>query len=1506
VVDNAFLSKNNASLENFSFFCIKFISAIKRTVKIMYRTTVVLLLIPLFLYIFLQSSYVQTKLTGFISNYVSEKYHFKLTVGRVDIGFLNNIILEQVYIEDQHKDTLAYIDELNAKISGVYFSQHQILLQEISLKKTNIKLFKDSAKFNFDFLIDALSSSDTTSSSDNWKVYCTRLNIENSQFNIKWFDAIPQYFGMNYDDILVKNINLKINHLKMRGDSICFNISHLSATERSGFKLNDLKLDAVFKAGDVSASNILIITPNSKIKAKNYSMLFKDISSFDDFINRVTLKGTVLASKVNMKDITYYAPYLQGMSQIVYVAGSVKGPISDLKGKDIKLIFGDNTKIDLNFTMNGLPNIEETYMYGDFKKLITTKKDLELVTIPPFIKNEHLKLTEEFSRLGLIHYKGKFTGFINDFVAYGTFITDLGKISSDLSLKNDTIAKKIKFSGQVETFNFDIGVLTNNSKYLGKLSMDTKIEGYTLPGKAQALMDGTIQSIDINNYKYNNLKINGDLANDKFSGELFVDDPNIKMEFLGSVDFSKKTPMFDFTADVSNSNLYDLNIEKKDSLSELSFLLKAKFNGSNIDNMSGVIDLLNTEYKLNNQKLLLNNLNLTATTINDTTKNLNLYSDIADIEINGNFKLLSLYTSLQELIKFYIPSYTKKIPKGDYTSNLAFNIHLKETKKIFEIFAPDYYIAPNSIFYGKYNSLNNNFEFMGDTRELIAQKNTFKDLSIHATTAENKLLINAQSETFNLFNRFKLNGFNLISNAKNDSILFNVKWATVDSLSYKGDLTGLFAFKMPHEKITPIVFVKLLPSSLILGDTLWYINQCDAMIDSNYVAVKNFDIRNNNQFLNINGIISTQKEDSLIVSFKNINLANLNLLTKPQGFEFKGILNGTVKISDFYNNAMFYCNANIDSLFINNEQIGNSIVESNWDKYLGKLNIDFTAKRKDIETINIIGDYYPTKKEDQFDFDVKLNKLPLNIFEPYLKDILSNIRGMASGNLKLLGTTKKPLANGDIKLQKGSLMVDFLKTTYSFTDFLHIENNNLVFKNITAYDYKGNTALVNGKITHQLFDNMFVDLNISANNFFCLNTKEKDNSLFYGTAFASGLISIMGPPDKIKIKIDAKTEKDTKFNIPLNSSSEISSENFITFINKNTINEEDKIKANAYKVNLSGVELDFNLEVTPDAEVQIIFDSKMGDIIKGRGNSNLKMNINTLGDFSMYGNYVIDRGDYLFTLQNVINKRLAIKQGGTIKWDGDPYDATIDLSAIYNVRTSLYNLTLDSTYKQRIPVECELIMTNKLMKPNIDFDINLPTVDDNAKRIVSTLEKDEKNKQVLSLLVLGTFYTLPEFVSSNPNQERASGNAVGVNSSELLSNQLSNWLSQISNEVDIGVNYRPGDQISSDEVEVALSTQLLNDRVSLNGNVGVGKHQNTSSNIVGGFDMDVKINKSGKLRVKAYTRANDNIMYDSSPYIQGVGIFYKEDFDTVGELLKRYYRKIIPGKKKTEEVPYTK
>jgi len=832
----------------------------------------------------------------------------------------------------------------------------------------------------------------------------------------------------------------------------------------------------------------------------------------------------------------------------------------------------------------------------------------------------------------------------------------------------------------------------------------------------------------------------------------------------------------------------------------------------------------------------------------------------------------------------------------------------KQTAPIFNFFLPDYYIAESTELKVNFNPATQEIYLFCNAPYIKIKNFKWNEYHLLVKGDSVKIDIDAGGAGLVVNERINFDNFTVVSDITRDSMNISTRWNNWEELVYRGSINTSLSFSKSPATNKPVIAMRIIPSTIITYDTLWRVNQSDILISKDNIIINNLTINHNNEYFRFEGKISPDPSDKLNLFFNNFNLGNLNVITQTEGFNLEGVLNGKADFSGLFTNPLFVTHFTIDSLIINNEKLGTAQIISSWNNQNKSIEIQANALKEKLKTVDIEGSYY--LNNHGLDFEIQLNKLRMNLFNPYVAKLADNLRGTASGSLTLKGTIEKPLLNGEITFQKASFTVKYLQTRYNLSDKIEVVNNNISLNNIKVFDNFGNAALIAGNLRSRYLKDFQFNFSIKADNLLFLNTKSTDNKLFYGTAFATGTVNINGTPKNIDMNISARTEKNTIFNIPLSREGELSEYNFVHFVRDNNSQSDEVEINNKYKVDLSGIRMNFDLEVTPDAEVQIIFDPKVGDIIRGSGSGNLNMKISTAGNFVMYGDFTIEKGDYLLTLQNVINKKFIIESGGKIVWNGDPFDATIDVKANYRARASLYELfgTEDLLSQGKIPVDCQIDMTGKLMAPLIKYDINLPTSDEETKMKVKNAinSPDELNKQFISLLVLNSFYPRPSSgMAGGSVSSPAYSNVAGVNASELLSNQLSNWLSQISNEVDVGLNYRADNRVRGEQqIEMTLSTQLFNDKLTINGSVDVDYSTNAaakaSSNIVGEFDIDYKLTKNGRLRLKTFNHSNNNLLYEYSPYTQGFGIFYKEDFNTFGELLQRYWR-AISGKKEENE-----
>ncbi len=1446
-----------------------------------------LLLITLILVF--KSATFQTWITHFIAKQIAKDSNIVINIESVDIGFFNKIILNKVCIQDTQGDTLFNIKQLSGSLTDINFNTNKIYLNTLYLDSVFFQLKKDTNKMNITPFINLFISDKTdTTATKPWIVYSNNLNIKNTRFVYKTFDAPQINYGMNYWNLDIKNINLKIENIYFDKDSITFKIASLSAKEKCGIILNKFSGNCYLSNKLIKVSNLKFKTTNTTADVDYYSMKYKEFPAFLDYNHKVKMEAKVNTAHVNFKDISYFAPTLQYFKFIADFSGYYKGTVDNFKGKNFNIRFGDNSRVYTSFSVNGLPDYEETFMYIKIDSLITNKNDIEKIQIAPLIDNKYVELPKQIDNLGTIKYKGNFTGLYNDFVAYGKIQTDAGYISTDISLKKQENSNKTRLNGTIATKKLNIGKILDADSQIGKMSLNTKINGYIKRDSVIANANGNINQIVVKGYDYKNISIDGNIINKMFDGLFQVNDSNLIMDFIGTFDFNNKEPKMDFTADVKKSNIYNLHLYNADTVANLSFKMVSQYTGLDIDKITGGINIFDINFHTSNKNIHVKDFRFSSRKNNEIMK-ANLTSDFLDAQIEGKYRLIELYNSVKNISSNYLPALTDyKELNDNYNNNIKFNLKFKNTENIMSFFIDSSMVSYGSTIKGVLNSNENKLKILTNIGYIKLNKSKINKLNSYIHTKNDSLLIYIKADSINIFNELNFKNTQLEITSIDNISDVNLKWDNKTKKQNIGDIFAQIDFKKINNKT--IIDYSFTPSFVIVNDSTWQINDFSGSIDSSSIALNQMTINKEQQYIYANGLISRNPSDSLTVVINDFKLSFLNAFIANKNINLEGAIYGDITIKDLYNKIILNSNFNINRLLFNKNKMGNMYIASKYSNQTDKLVINASSNYNKFNAIKLTGDY--EIGNNKINFKLKTNKLLTKIIQPFVKAYTSEMHGLIYSNINIGGTINKPKFGGYILPRKASLKVNYLNTKYSFSDTIYVKTNKLFFNNFIVYDEQANKGYINGSITHNFLKDFKFNLNLNVNNFLALNTTETQNDLFYGKSHISGLIRVKGNVDLLDFYVSAKTNKNTKIFIPLSNPEQIDDNNFITFVSHNT--DKKKTKKEEYKVNLSGINMFFDLEFTSDAELQIIFDEKVGDIIKVRGNGKIDMNIDKTSKFTINGEYFVSQGTYLFTLQNILNKKFNIKPGGYIKWTGDIYSATTNLEAIYKLKASPYNLTFNPEDKPRIPIECQLNLSNKLLSPNISFGLNIPKASDRLTNIIDNLSGEELNRQILFLLVTNNFYTNQELLAGADYQQ-TSGNAIGKTSGELLSNQLSNWLSKISDDFDIGVNYRPGDEISSDEVEVALSTQILNDRVLLNGNVGFGEYQtknSTTNNIAGNFNIEVMVNKSGSLRLKGFNEVNDNAAYKNSLYTQGVGLFYREEFNSFDELKTKYMNAI--------------
>ncbi|MBD1385942.1 translocation/assembly module TamB domain-containing protein [Mucilaginibacter rigui] len=1442
---------------------------------------------------------VQTWAAKKATAYLSKELNTKVDIKSLYIKPFSSVVLEGLYILDKQQDTLLSTPKLAVELSGfsIFNSIKKKKIDFASIQLDSgafyLKKQKDSTT-NLKFVLDYFNSGDTTKTkSKPWTLTFEKITINNFHFRYKNYLRTELVKGVNFNDVDVSNFSTIIRNMDLQNHLFKARIGGMTLREKSGFFVRNLNANATIDTNQILLQNLNILTAYSNVK-NFFKMKFKSFDDFDNFENTVTMDADFKTSHLSSKDIAFFTSSLDKTTFELGLDGRVRGMVNNLKAKSLTITAAQATFIKGDFNLTGLPDWDNTFMQLRFDQIATNKKDLDYL-YSHFTGKPNAKVPDVVGKFGNVNFNGRFTGLQNDFVAFGTFKTKLGRFDPDINLKINK-AGIPSYSGKVTTSNFDLGALIDNNA-VGRTTLSANLSGSGDEIKNLNVKgDARIASFQFKGYNYSNLIAAGTFKNKTAQGKVAINDRNLKLNLAGLINLNPKLPVYTITGNISNAKLQQLKL-LKDTIT-FSTDINTNFSGNNLDNLDGSILLTKIRVTDPRQDYVVDSLALTASGKGDA-RLISLKSDIADGSIKGSYDLATLPSYYKTIAKKYIPSLKTDIttPKPQ---NFDFNLTLKNIDPLTAIFMPDLKIPDQGTFVGKFNSNNKTATLNGYIKTIKLGKIVFHDFIIDESTTDDMLGLNISLNRVDLTDSLYIKNINVTNFLKNDSLNFNVKLSDKDAANQL-DLYGLVAFgKDTTAKLS------VLPSDVILERENWKIqDQVRIRLLDGKTQVSGFELSNGKQKVRINGFISDNPEDKLKVTFEKFSMATLNQLTKTSGVLLKGSLNGDVILNSIVKKPGIDADLSIDSLTMNKTLVGNVKIVSDLDSDKGLANVKLNITNRGLETMNVAGVYILGKQtEDKLDFDVKMDHTEAIIFEPFIKDLVSNIKGSVSANLKLSGSPSKPELNGDVSLNNTGITVNYLKTAYTVNDKLDVSNSVIRINKMILKDVRGGTGEANGTVDLNNISNPTLDIKLDANNLMALNTTFKDNHLYYGTAYGSGTFSFTGPIDNMKIDIKASTEEGTVFNIPLNTSATAADYDFIRWVNHNDTTRKVIEKKNAF----NGVTLNFDLTVDEKTTVRISTDY---GVLEGTGQArNLKLNINSLGDFEMFGDFGITSGKFEFTAKDFISKNFVVNQGGNIRWTGNPSNAEINLKAIYEVRTNIAPLYtaagLQAPQPKQVLVQAELILTKSLLQPSIDFNFNFP-VDPSIKDDLNTYLADNNNRsqQALSIIVRRSFAS-----GTGSNLTNQVLGTAGEAVSEFAFNKLNSFISQ-SNIKYFDLNIRSFNDASA-------SLKFLNDRLIINGslysNSGTSDLFNNRTNLLNtdfrtltkDFEIQYLIRKDGNLRARYSYRAlnsttlnsiNDNL---TAQYVNGIGLVYQRDFDTFGEFLRNMFRQ---GRKKTPTTP---
>ncbi|HTH54696.1 MAG TPA: translocation/assembly module TamB domain-containing protein, partial [Cyclobacteriaceae bacterium] len=1260
------------------------------------------------------------------------------------------------------------------------------------------------------------------------------------------------------------------------------------------------------------------------------SILFKyqsqdDLSDFNDKVSIIAkLKNTVL----DPKDLALFTYGLPELPQPITLSGSASGKVTRFVLRNMNLSMG-GTQVKGRLSMDGLPDINETFIDLKINEGHVVQSDIR-----SFIPENFYEVIKP---LGRTQVRAEFRGFTNDFVTKGTLATGLGYIQSDLNLKvNERNIGQSTYKGNLSLTDFRLGDYLNDTLNFQQVTLNGRINGKGLTREtADFTLTGQVKSIGVRNYDYVNISTNARFAAQLFHGDFSINDPNLKFNANGFIDFRKGNELIQVKAMLDTAFIDKLGFIK-DPLFVRSYF-DVNTSGLKLDSLFGSVMLRNSLVKYKDNVLSLDSVHIISAQ-DGGERQLKVLSSVADFSMQGNYRYTPIYNDLQILAnEFYLSlkndrkalaSYYKRKQSSSQFYKSTFELTVHDMRPLAVLGELDLFISPNSMLKGNFsNGQQSVMTLIGkidtlkfDKKTVIGSEFEFNASKPHdSVRGKSSLTVKSAQQEFNRA-------------LKTKNLLFGAEWDR-DHVDFALDVdqvgnSNILRMKSELDFLKDSVRIKILPTQLRIFDEYWRVSADNfTLMKEGEWSFNKMKVHHGNELVSLDGFISEDPNKTLTLNIDSLGIDIINSLVLEKVY---GTVNGSVQARNLYHGPSIQNNVSIDDLTVDQFLVGNVHGRNEWNRDKKRFDLNFSLEREGKRTVEMNGFYDPSQSVSPLSVAARLENANIKIIEPFMRGIFSNMDGALTGNYTVTGTFLEPILNGTGKIESAQLTIDYLKTKYFFSGELGFNPKQILFKNFNVRDELKNKATLEGSISHRNYNNMRINVDVAFANFQLLNLTAKDNDLFYGQAYSTGHMNMVGPINNLKISGTAKSDKGTRIYIPLGGlqASTVTKKDFVTFVKfSDTLKVDKKTVKAKTKDEPTGITMDLNLDVTPDAYAEIIFDIRSGDIIRGYGKGDIKLQLDTKGDFNMFGDYEFERGNYNFTLYDIINKEFSINRGSRITWLGDPYGGILNINASYKQLVSFGPILQTQAYansiamRRKYPAEVQLKIDGAMMSPQINFDIvandlpnNVPVeavanapagsvqLNNEFKAFKAQLNEQELKRQVFSLIMLRRF---------SPPDAFATGGSLYSSVSELFSNQLSYWLTQVDQNLEVNFDLGNFDQEAFNTFQLRLSYSFLNGRLRVTRDGAFNNNYTRSevSNMLGDWTVDYLLTPDGKFKVKMYSRNNINQLLSNSIGSQsavttGFSLMNTQNFNHWSDLLtsaRERRRKELAKQPKKEE-----
>lgn len=1437
------------------------------------------MLLFIFVVFAIRTSWFQTWAAQQVASYLSSEWGTDVTIEKVDFVFFDRLDIEGIYVADKRNDTLLYSGLIHADIGDWSLSKSFVTIERAELNDAtcHIKMYKGDSTLNFQHIVDYFASDepeDTTKS--NFKLNINTIALNDIAFNYEDENAEPLENGLDFSNMQFSSLSGELSEFGLIGDSILVNLDHMKVNEQSGFMLHELSTKILFCPEMIGLAKLKLSFNNSLLLADYFQLLTpKGGEEFANFVQEVQFNAHLHDSKISLADVAYFVPDIWGMDDDINIKNlKLKGPVYGMKLKEVEIRLLDTTLITGNFQIPDLSDMNSAIFSERIDTFRTSVSDVEKLKLTPFLEKgmDYFEVPSNYQSAKVVTLtNGHFDGGIESFVVDGDLTTGLGNVYSQHGIQfqkeEDGLYHYDGPDGQTKAKdvivdNVDLGAISGNS-LLGVIDGSLNIAGKGFNEKDLNVdFDGHLNSIGLNDYNYTDIDVRkGNFAKNVFTGIIDVKDDNLALLYDGKVDLNGSM-YFDFYVRIDSAHLDELNLLTEGREDLFKSKVHVQIRGTNPNELSGNVTVTELHYKDSVIDFEMDTLSLVIKR-SIKTDTVHLYSPYLTLDLSGKFDLTDIYPVLQTQLSYVVDNLVP--PKEiSNTKNEFFDldITLKDINPLLPFFDEQIYVAENSRIQAYYNLKQKRFALDVNVGTLLYHGMALNEIKLENRFDSTKAGIYYQVQHGKINDSIQVRNIYIDSYVKNNSFLTNLGWD-----GYNGTMPALFAFKTVVDE-QKNVMTDFEPSFFHLKNDKWEINQNSMILwNPDLIQLSKFKLNNDDHVVSFDGKISKNPNDWLYFYVEDFDLSDLNGMLGGE-MTLGGILNIDGGVADVYDNIRFQSIADLSDFVLNGEEVGDVMIGSQWDRTTNSISILGNLKRDRSETFRFEGNYWFEKEKDNIKLELTFDQTDISFLNAFDDpDLYTNIEGILDGQLMVTGELTNPVVKGGLDIVMAGVTVPMFNVGFGFSGGIKIDDGEIIVNRMDLFDEEGNRAYANMQIYHDDWSGFNYDVTLDmedprlSEKFLVMNTVYTEGSYYYGKAYISGIVNIFGFEDLVQISVDATTKKGTDLVLPLYGASDLEETSFIKFTEPNDTNKTPLQE----KIERMGMTLDMKFHVTKDAKVTIVFEPVYEDQIVARGVGDIEIAMDDYGEMTMFGKYQITDGVYNMRMKTIVREDFIIDPESTIRWTRSPYDADIDITAMFYRNLSLTDImppgSTDRGTKKDVVIGY-LFMSKTLLKPELAFYIAAPSSDQEGKDAVQalTVEKDALTKQFFAILVLQRF--IPVYGTGE-----GGGGGIG-----LLEDQLNAALDAISGNFSIGL----GDQ------KVITFEKQLSEKVTVSVTGGVvNTDDESASSIVGDVRVEYRLNEDGSFTLNFFNESNTGSDADNGPFTQGVSMHYQETFDDV-------------------------